>query len=354
MPVVHGAPRPSTASAGRVACAFCGSTLELPEGGGAPIRLAPAARRGLFGVAVAVLVASIVVVGLGVAVAVFVRRPAAPDPRPATPERPAPAAPAPAAPALATPALVFGSKGIGPGQFEDNRSIAVGPDGRMYVAEYSNGRLQVFDPAGTFVTQWALDEDRVVLGVLADRGGRVLVAYPGVVAVHDAATGRIVRRIDGVWAEGMALTPDNRVLALNDDHVDEVDPATGSFRRIHEGLKARARAKRADFEAIAVDGLGNLYLLDRMAAEVVKFDREGAFVDRFGGDADRFRSPHAIAVDGRGRVYVSTTAGIRVFDPAGRVVGNVDVAQAFGIVFGDTGELYVAARPRVVKLRIGA
>ena len=335
---------PSTAREGHVTCAFCGSTLTLPADGGAPVRIAPAVRRGLFGLAVVVLVASVGIIVLGAAVAVFVRRPAAPPP--ARPEAPA------AAPALATPVLAFGAKGIGPGQFEDNRSIAVGPDGRMYVAEYSNGRLQVFDPAGAFVTQWALDEDRVVLDVLADRGGRVLVSYPGVVAVHDAATGRVVRRVERLWAEDMTLTPDNRVLALNDDDVDEVDPATGGFRRVHEDLEARARAKRADFEGLAVDGLGNLYVLDRIAAEVVKFDREGAFVDRFGGEVDRFRSPHAIAVDGRGRVYVSTTAGVRVFDPSGRVLGDVDVPQAFGVVLGDTGELYVAARPRVVKLRV--
>jgi DNA-binding beta-propeller fold protein YncE len=341
----------ATAREERVTCSFCGNTLVLPEDD-APVRLPQAARRGLVGVAVGVLVASVAIIVLGSVVAVFVGRPDSSVTPPPTRPLARPAAGVPVTSALATTALEFGSKGIGPGEFEDNRAIAVDPQGRMYVAEYSNGRLQVFEPAGTFVTQWALDEDRVVLGVLADRAGHVLVAYPGIVAVHDATTGAVRHRIDGVWAEGMALTPDNRVLALNDDAIDEIDPATWTYRRVHEGLKARARAKRADLDKIAVDGLGNLYLLDRIGSEVLKFDREGAFLDRFGGRSDRLSSPHAIVVDGHGRVFVSTTSGIRVFDPAGRVVGELDVKQAFGMVVGSGNELYVAARPRVVKLAV--
>jgi DNA-directed RNA polymerase subunit RPC12/RpoP len=44
--------------------------------------------------------------------------------------------------------LEFGSEGIGPGMFNDARSIGVDGAGRIYVAEYTGGRVQVFDPAG--------------------------------------------------------------------------------------------------------------------------------------------------------------------------------------------------------------
>jgi tripartite motif-containing protein 2/3 len=346
---------PSAVRDGVLSCSFCGSTLALPyEGAAAPA----AGRRGPFGV-VAVLIVAVGLVVAGLAAVVVVSR--SPAAAPAGPEGPRPvstAAPpksAPAASPLASPVLTFGSKGIGPGQFEDNRSVAVGPDGRIYVAEYSTGRLQVFDAAGAFLTQWPLEEDRVVLDVLADRRGSVLVSYPGHVAVHDAATGQVVRTVKDVWAEDLTLTPDNRVLAVRDGDVAEVDAAAGTSRMIHTGLLARARVKSSRVEGIAVDGLGNMYLAESIAAVVLKYDRNGEFLDRFGGKDDAaagFSSPHGIAVDGQGRVWVSNIAGIRVYDPTGRVLGDVDLRQAFGIVLSDAGELYVAARPTVVKLHV--
>jgi DNA-binding beta-propeller fold protein YncE len=58
----------------------------------------------------------------------------------------------------------WGRPGSGPGQFhfvtKDNRdaadiaaSIAVGPDGKVYVSDSGNGRVQVFTPAGAFIRQ---------------------------------------------------------------------------------------------------------------------------------------------------------------------------------------------------------
>ena len=52
------------------------------------------------------------------------------------------------------PLMAFGAEGIGPGNFKDARSIAVDAQGRIYVGEYTGGRVQVFDSSGKFVTQW--------------------------------------------------------------------------------------------------------------------------------------------------------------------------------------------------------
>jgi DNA-binding beta-propeller fold protein YncE len=48
----------------------------------------------------------------------------------------------------------WGSKGTGPGQFQVVHSIAVDSDRRVYVADRSNKRVQVFDENGTFLDQW--------------------------------------------------------------------------------------------------------------------------------------------------------------------------------------------------------
>ena len=48
----------------------------------------------------------------------------------------------------------FGSPGTGPGQFMVPHGVRVSNDGRVYVTDRENNRVQVFDSRGEFLTQW--------------------------------------------------------------------------------------------------------------------------------------------------------------------------------------------------------
>ena len=78
-------------------------------------------------------------------------------------------------PAFARLILNFGGEGIGPGMFKDARSIAVDASGKIYVGEYTGGRIQVFGPDGKSLTQWAVDPKMPLRGLAADRKGTVYV-----------------------------------------------------------------------------------------------------------------------------------------------------------------------------------
>ncbi|HVQ36184.1 MAG TPA: hypothetical protein VMS31_01540, partial [Pyrinomonadaceae bacterium] len=83
---------------------------------------------------------------------------------------------------------------------------------------------------------------------------------------------------------------------------------------------------------------------------------DGKYQTRFGSDGDQpgqFRAPSAIAVDGKGRVFVTDFKGIQVFDGNGRYLtvfkpGGI----ASGLVFNDKNELFVVARKEVLKLTL--
>jgi DNA-binding beta-propeller fold protein YncE len=54
---------------------------------------------------------------------------------------------------------VWGSKGIGDGQFNDPTSVAVDPrSNKVYVADPLNKRIQMFDSAGHFLSKWSVPE----------------------------------------------------------------------------------------------------------------------------------------------------------------------------------------------------
>jgi DNA-binding beta-propeller fold protein YncE len=54
--------------------------------------------------------------------------------------------------------LDWGKKGTGPGEFDLPHSVAVDREGRVYVADRNNARIQVFDASGKFLKDWKAAE----------------------------------------------------------------------------------------------------------------------------------------------------------------------------------------------------
>ena len=51
--------------------------------------------------------------------------------------------------------LQFGKRGTGPGEFGMPHNVQVDARGRVYVSDRDNGRIEVFDANGEFLSQWA-------------------------------------------------------------------------------------------------------------------------------------------------------------------------------------------------------
>ena len=48
----------------------------------------------------------------------------------------------------------WGHHGVGPGEFDQPHDIALDSKGRVFVADRSNNRVQIFDPDGGFIAEW--------------------------------------------------------------------------------------------------------------------------------------------------------------------------------------------------------
>lgn len=259
---------------------------------------------------------------------------------------------------FATTALKFGSEGIGPGMFTDARSIAVDGAGHIYVGEYSGGRVQVFDPSGKFLTQWMVDAKMPLTGLAADRKGTVYVVQSGVISRFEGETGKLLGQVSyaaGWGFDDLIATADGGLVASwykNRDDIVRFNSGGQATRTIRAAISSASGDSELNTH-VAADGLGNIYALGTFNSAVFKFTADGKFANRFGSTGDQpgqFRAPDAIAIDGKGRVYVSDFKGIQVFDADGRYlqVFKPD-GVASGMVFNDKDELFVAARNHVIK-----
>lgn len=262
-------------------------------------------------------------------------------------------------PGFASIALTFGDEGIGPGHFTDARHIAVDGAGNIYVGEWEEGsRIQVFTPNGEFVSLWRVaDLEAIVTGLAADRQGIVYVIQKSRLSRYDGATGEFLGQVTYADKTGgfedVVATADGGVVAFWNHHTRQEIIHFNAQVEVVQTINFREQIGDSVFiPYLAVDGLSNIYVLDKTNAVVLKLGPDGHFIDKFGGRGDQpgqFSTPDDIAVDGQGRVYIGDR-DIQVFDADGRYLDTFAVdGPAFGMTFNDNDELFIAGRTRVIK-----
>jgi peptidylamidoglycolate lyase len=135
----------------------------------------------------------------------------------------------------------WGTKGAGPGQLDLPHWVALDASGNVYVADRENQRIQVFDSAGHYMSQWAGKQLGRPYAIAIDKRGTAYIADGG--DQPDGPPDRsawVLAHLDG--------TPLVRVGRFGN--------YDGQFEMAH---------------SIAVDGKGAVYVGDITGARVQKF-----------------------------------------------------------------------------------
>lgn len=249
---------------------------------------------------------------------------------------------------LAEEILRFGGKGNGAGKFEDNRHVAIDGSGKIYSSDYQGGKIQVFDANGKYLSQWIADPQINLYDLCADRKGNVYILHTKGILVYKGESGEPVNKLEGYGYRAMALTLDGKIVAVKDRGFTILD---GNLKPVQEFKDAAERANAVSgFESVAVDGDNQIYAVDRSKGDICRFSADGKFLNRFNAKATI--SPSSIAVDNKGRIFASDVSEINVFNADGTFINSIPEKQAFGMVFNDADELFVASRPFVVKYKV--
>lgn len=265
----------------------------------------------------------------------------------------------PAPPSFAHMTLEFGSEGIGAGAFTDARTIAADGQGHFYVGEYSDGRVQIFDADGKFISAWSIGQNKYLVGLAADRKGNVYVAVYPDIFIYEGATGKPLGEVargqgdEAQMYQNLCVALDGDIYAIgNDSSIVNLGP-DGAIKRI---INVRDKVgEEVSFEHLTVNGAGEIYALEPSKG-VFKFASDGHYINRFGGDPKgrggpgRLSYPRDLAADGKGRIYVSENdVAFQVFDEDGNYLdsfGGRDVV--FGFAITDQNEIYGCFRNKHV------
>jgi peptidylamidoglycolate lyase len=212
------------------------------------------------------------------------------------------------------------------------QAVGVGVDsrGRVFVFHRAGRRWSDPFPADSIAAPTVIVFDGASGDALAQWGAGMFVMPHGLTVDHD----------DNVWLTDVAL--------------HQVFKLTGAGQRLLTVGTARTSGEDATHFALPTDVAvladGSFYVSDGYGnARVARFDASGRFLAQFGrkGSASgQFDLPHAIAIDGDGRVYVADrgNARVQVFDPAGRFLAewkNETLGRPYGVAIGSDRKAYV-------------
>jgi len=101
----------------------------------------------------------------------------------------------------------WGKRGTGPGEFSVPHTLAFDSQGRLFVGDRGNRRLQIFDQNGTFLEQWTqfgrpsgmliTSDDTLYVADVSEPGGGITVG--------NARTGVVREKIAGTLPESVAI-----------------------------------------------------------------------------------------------------------------------------------------------------
>lgn len=216
-----------------------------------------------------------------------------------------------------TVARLLGSEGNGPGQFLEPRAIAVGKDGRVYVTDTGNRRVQAFDSEGRYLFAFDSSDGENKFG---EPFGMVMTTK-GELIVMDAEDGRMYR----FDANGRPLG----------------------------ALEANTRFYKP--RGFSIDKSDNLYIADTGGSRIVKLDPDGNVVLSLaerGKGPGQFDQPCDAIGDPSGEIWVSdcVTGRIQLFSPDGAFklqfpIAISDPLNGSRLALGPDQTLYVAAAP---------
>lgn len=294
---------------------------------------------------------------------------------------------------LAEPDVLFAfgtdyyNPGSGPGEFDHPADVAVDSQGRIYVADTRNHRIQIFDADGNylseisnpglrdvdstyFVQSVALDASdtpywNTAGGIVIDNrlGRRIVSSYGAhIVTVIDHATDTVLFRIGTLNQAGSADgqfngpfhvdvdSQSNIYVAEQINHRVQVFDPDGNFlyKFITRGV---GDAQANSLPGVAIDADDNIIVVADNPSNLQAFDSSANFLFRYGSlgcthDVNvllgKFCHPLGVESDGKGNILVADTDNNRVQVLKGNLVfSSLPVADAGADQQVNTGDTVI-------------
>lgn len=260
---------------------------------------------------------------------------------------------------------VFGTTGLGPGEFSYPRAIAASPvDGRVFVVD-KTARIQRFSPGGEYETGWRMPEwkNGKPTGLYIDNQNQVWVAdtHYARVIVFDRDGRELLRFGSRGEGPGQFIFPTN--ITRDRGGVVYVGEYGGNDRISRFTPDGRFLSAFADKSSgpgwverptgMAFDEHDVLWVADACHHRICRYDSDGKFLSAFGAPGagpDKLNYPYGLVLEPGDRLLVADRCNNRLvryrrdgtllgaWGSPGRAVGQL--LQPWGVARAPDGRIY--------------
>ncbi len=268
-----------------------------------------------------------------------------------------------------------GTDGSGPGQLSSPQGIWLDGNGAVYVADYSNSRVQKWAPgatagvtvAGTGIYGDAADQLSYPTGLYVDAAGNVYVtdannnrvqkwapgATSGITVAGDGTAGSDPGQLNQPFGVCVDAAGNVYVADASNHRIQKWAPGATSGTTVAGTGVAGSGANQLCYpQGICVDGNGNIYIADNFNNRIQKWAPGANTGTTVAGYADR---PSVVHVDIYGNLYVDdqdvngvrkwvpgATSGILVAGTGGYGSGPDQLTTVAGVYVDSIGRIYIS------------
>ena len=217
----------------------------------------------------------------------------------------------------------FGSNGTGIGKFEQPLGIAFDAHNHLYVTDHHNHRVQKFDNNGTYLLHF---------GTQGSGNGQLkhplgIIVHNDKLYVAEYNNNRIsVFQLDGQFSHIIGLghlsnpyyiavsTNGQLLVADNGHHCISIFTLDGNYVGKF-GTQGTGKGQLGNPSGIATDMYGFILVTERTNNHVSIFDKDGVFIHSFGSKGSghgQFSWPTGIAVSPTGDIYICDVSNKRI------------------------------------------
>ena len=271
---------------------------------------------------------------------------------------------------------IIGTRGVGVGQLNKPRSVAVDASDNLFVVDMT-GRVQKFSPDGRFLLSWQMPQTDLgkPKGMCHDPEGNILVVEPHYQRVNKfSPNGKLLAQWGSrgtntgqfVLPRAVAVNSRNEIFVSEYEAMERVQKfQLGGIFLSAIGHAGNGPGEFNRPEGICVDSLDRIYVADSCNHRIEIFSPDGKFIrahGKAGKGPGELSYPYDICVDKAGRQYVCEfgNSRIQVFDADDKpleIIGGPGAepgsfANPWGVALDSAGNLYVAdsQNHRVQKL----
>jgi sugar lactone lactonase YvrE len=237
--------------------------------------------------------------------------------------------------------VVWGRQGLGNGQFQKPRAIAIDPQDRLYIVDMT-ARIQVFDADGKFLRSWRtpVATNGRPTGLSIDRGGRLAVADTHYYRVlFYTGKGELLEHqtIGGTMGHGagefefltdVVQDADGNYFVAEygqHDRVQKFSP-DGEFM-LQWGTHGEAPGQFRRPQGLFIDQEQRIWVADACNHRIQVFNTNGELLFHWGKQGDALGElyyPYNLVMDGEGRLYVCEYGNHRIqkFTQDGKSLGS--------------------------------